>query len=395
MYSLPNEVSLNVLIRSQAKRVTSLAAQGEENCLSPLDIQQIENHSRMQDTDRYLVSRAPSRIEERLSQLGDDVRSLTAALYQLVSDKSHRSTPVIVNITSVFRPISRSLSEIGISEHRYQNNLVAEPSANSSQVHHMIGKEKQLVQVQSITHAVLKPGVRRSDDVRELLKTDENRRYDRAADLSCSLMPSDHLLLRIIRTRSATNDIKSGSSSSEIENVRDNDDVESPIMINKMGPKFVLSATEEKVLVDILSLSAKWRCFFTLGQIREIVDEYLDSISRKFAENNKRSRAEVSRTCITDYFQELKSSVQDVPPQNIVNCNESAFVDDPQKKKCVVRRGTRFENIRYFSKISTIVMFAVSGAGDLLLPYVCYKARRSHFFSKHLNSNVIYASKMY
>ncbi|XKL62490.1 hypothetical protein PGB90_002323 [Kerria lacca] len=129
-YSAPNEVSLNILTRSQAKRVTSLAAQKEEDYLSSLDVQQIENHSRMQGIDRHSVSRAPSRIEERLSQLGDDVRSLTAALHQLVSDKSRRSTPAIANTTSVFRPISRPLSEIGISEPRYQNNPISEPSVN-------------------------------------------------------------------------------------------------------------------------------------------------------------------------------------------------------------------------------------------------------------------------
>ncbi|XKL67190.1 hypothetical protein PGB90_010610 [Kerria lacca] len=40
----------------------------------------------MQDTDRNSVSRAPSRIEKRLSQLGDNVRSLTAALVCVQDD---------------------------------------------------------------------------------------------------------------------------------------------------------------------------------------------------------------------------------------------------------------------------------------------------------------------
>ena len=128
-----------------------------------------------------------------------------------------------------------------------------------------------------------------------------------------------------------------------------------------MGRRFVLSKTEEDVLVDALQLAAKWGCPFEVHDIRIIVRDYLNSIPRqvsefvdntpsddwvrafikrhaelrlKFAENIKRSRAEVSRETISKYFDELKRSLNnDVPASNVVNYDETCFVDDPQKSK--------------------------------------------------------------
>jgi hypothetical protein len=56
-------------------------------------------------------------------------------------------------------------------------------------------------------------------------------------------------------------------------------------------------------------------------------------ISMKFAENIKRSRAEVSRESLSDYFKELEESLKDVDVRNLVNYDETCFVDDPRKKK--------------------------------------------------------------
>lgn len=103
--------------------------------------------------------------------------------------------------------------------------------------------------------------------------------------------------------------------------------------MKKVGPHFVMTETEESVLVDILALAAKWGCPFELRQVRRVVRDYLNSIPRKvakfgksnmpgndwatsfikrhkelshrFAENIKRSRADVSRDTLSKYFAEL------------------------------------------------------------------------------------------
>lgn len=57
------------------------------------------------------------------------------------------------------------------------------------------------------------------------------------------------------------------------------------------------------------------------------------------ASNISRSRAEVSAEAINSYFDELKQSLKDVPPENIFNYDESAMTDNPGSKKMIFKRG--------------------------------------------------------
>jgi len=60
----------------------------------------------------------------------------------------------------------------------------------------------------------------------------------------------------------------------------------------------------------------------------------------------------------------------------MVNYDETNCSDDPGQEKVVVRRGTRHaERLMDSSKASTSVMMAVSANGDVLPPYVVYKAK--------------------
>lgn len=176
----------------------------------------------------------------------------------------------------------------------------------------------------------------------------------------------------------------------------------SPSKFVNLGRKTALSSLEEKVLVDLMTECAKWGFPLKIIDVRTLVKEYLDSIpkkvpqfkknlpgeewgrafmkrhpelSRRFAENIKRSRATVTPTEITKYFEELKVSLEGVEPENIVNYDETAFVDDPGRQQFVFRLGQRrAENVMDHSKTSTTVMFAVAGNGTLLPPYVVYKS---------------------
>ena len=68
-------------------------------------------------------------------------------------------------------------------------------------------------------------------------------------------------------------------------------------------------------------------------------------------------------------------SLQGVPPENIINFDETNLSDDPGRKKCIFRRGVRYpDRVMNSSKGSVTVMFAGSPSGAMLPPYVVYKA---------------------
>lgn len=75
------------------------------------------------------------------------------------------------------------------------------------------------------------------------------------------------------------------------------------------------------------------------------------------AENIKRARAAVCPETINEYFDNLDTSLQDVKPKNVVNYDETNFVDDP---------GRHAEKIIDSSKTATSVMFARTASGRLL-----------------------------
>lgn len=98
-------------------------------------------------------------------------------------------------------------------------------------------------------------------------------------------------------------------------------------------------------------------------------------ISVRISQNIKRSRAEVSPDTINEYFCKLEESLEDVPLDNIVNYDETNLSDDPGRPKVIVRRGCKYpERVANHSKASTSLMVAASAAGELLPPYVVYKA---------------------
>lgn len=171
----------------------------------------------------------------------------------------------------------------------------------------------------------------------------------------------------------------------------------------KVGRPYVLSDMDQKKLATCVSAAGDWGFPLTLYDIRLIVKVYLDRcgkreprfkgnlpgrefvmsflqrhkniLSNKMCQNIKRSRAKVDQETINQYFDELNTSMADVPPHLIINYDETNITDDPGRKKVVVRRGCRHpERIIDHSKSSTSVMFAAAGDGTLLPPYVTYKA---------------------
>ena len=86
-------------------------------------------------------------------------------------------------------------------------------------------------------------------------------------------------------------------------------------------------------------------------------------------------RAKVSPGEMKKYFENLRTSFKDVPAANIVNYDETNVTDDPGKKTCFFRRGTKYpERTMNHSKSSISLMFAGAASGELLPVYVVYKA---------------------
>lgn len=132
----------------------------------------------------------------------------------------------------------------------------------------------------------------------------------------------------------------------------------------KYGGQPVLNSVEENAIVEAVITAAEWGYPYEKEDIKCLVKSYLDragKVVKKFhnnipgkdwcddflkrhkdvlkvrlAENIKRSRAAVSRPVLNEYFDKLEVSLQNVPPQNFINYDETNFVDDPGTRLCLL-----------------------------------------------------------
>ena len=76
----------------------------------------------------------------------------------------------------------------------------------------------------------------------------------------------------------------------------------------------------------------------------------------------------------TDYLKNLGSTIDERPPSNIFNLNETNLSDDSGISRFIFRRGVKYpERIVNFSKSVTSIMMCGSADGTLLPPYIVYK----------------------
>ncbi|XP_030750907.1 uncharacterized protein LOC115878524 [Sitophilus oryzae] len=175
---------------------------------------------------------------------------------------------------------------------------------------------------------------------------------------------------------------------------------------NKLfGGQTSLSETEEREIVDVLLISAEFGSPLTSFDLRVIVKRYLDRLGRtiiKFpnnlpgkdwclnflsrhknrlsqraCQNIKGVRAQNTEQQFLEYFENLTNSLNGIPKENILNYDETNLSDDPGSKKCIFRRGIKYpERLMNSTKSCISVMFAITGGGEVLPPYVVYKAER-------------------
>lgn len=175
--------------------------------------------------------------------------------------------------------------------------------------------------------------------------------------------------------------------------------------IKKSGGQTIFTLKEEKSFIKAANCCGEWGFPLTLTDLRYLAKNYLDGqgrnvrkfklnmpgidwarsllerhkgdISQKVSANIKRSRANVSRDIIVEYFNNLRETLQNVPACNIFNYDETNTQDDPGKQKMLFRRGTKYpERICNFTKTAISIMMCGSASGVLLPPYIIYKAEK-------------------
>lgn len=171
---------------------------------------------------------------------------------------------------------------------------------------------------------------------------------------------------------------------------------------DKPGPRFKLNDDEESKFVNVLIAAADYGSPLTQLDLRLVVYEYLkknnkadifdnkppgdwwvkhfldrhrDELTTRSTQNIKRARAEKTLDEFKDYFQNLETSIKDVPPSHIMNYDETNVSDDPGSEKCIFRRGVKHpERIINSTKGCISIMFSACADGTLLAPYVVYKS---------------------
>lgn len=173
----------------------------------------------------------------------------------------------------------------------------------------------------------------------------------------------------------------------------------------KIGRKTALLRAEELALAQNLAALGDRGMAFDISELRDFVKSYLDKhhrvieqfqdnkpgydwargflnrnrhiLSHRMCQNISRKRAAISERDVGEYFERLRTTLEGVPAANIINYDETNLTDDPKGKLQIFRRGIKHaERIINTTKSSTSIMFAVTAAGDVLQPYVVYKAER-------------------
>ncbi|KAJ8935839.1 hypothetical protein NQ314_012617, partial [Rhamnusium bicolor] len=166
--------------------------------------------------------------------------------------------------------------------------------------------------------------------------------------------------------------------------------------VRKYGGPTVFTEEEEYLLIQNINICSEWGYPLDTYDLRLVIKNYLDKfgktsrrfksnllgqdfiycflkrnkarISLRFCENIKRTRANVSRDEINQYFDNLKECMRDVTPNHIVNYDETNLANDVKKKRVITRRGCKHpKRVINTTKSSTCIMFAASG-DDQLLP---------------------------
>ncbi|KAF2895029.1 hypothetical protein ILUMI_11144 [Ignelater luminosus] len=78
-------------------------------------------------------------------------------------------------------------------------------------------------------------------------------------------------------------------------------------------------------------------------------------------QNITTNSAAVFPNTISDYFNKVERQLKDVPPQNMLNCDEANLSDDSEKNRIIAKRRYKYpETLMISTKSSILVMFATA-----------------------------------
>lgn len=168
------------------------------------------------------------------------------------------------------------------------------------------------------------------------------------------------------------------------------------------GRPCVLTSEEERLIANTLGTVNDWGFPMTHQDIRQVIAKFVtkqrrtirewknnqpgldliqdfasgNNLTTRLATNIKCQRAAVGKPELTEFFNNIKSALENALPDHIYNYDESNITDDPGAKKVLVPRGTkRVERVQEHSRTSVSLMICGTAKGDLLRPMMIYKAQ--------------------
>ena len=75
---------------------------------------------------------------------------------------------------------------------------------------------------------------------------------------------------------------------------------------------------------------------------RSFLRRHSYELSRRHCQNIKSSRVEMKQEDFENYFKNLSQVITDVPPENILNYDETNLSDDPGQEKLIFKRGKKY-----------------------------------------------------
>ena len=102
-----------------------------------------------------------------------------------------------------------------------------------------------------------------------------------------------------------------------------------------------------------------------------------DVLTQRTVKNISHSRAVKNEEVVNNFSDNLEQELSGIPPTHIYKYDETNLVDDPGAGKIITKRGTKYpERIQNSSKACTSIMVCGNAVGDVVPPYINYKAEK-------------------
>lgn len=170
------------------------------------------------------------------------------------------------------------------------------------------------------------------------------------------------------------------------------------------GHPTLFSETVELTFVTYLNLVSSWGFPFDEMDLRYLAQSYLDEkhiempqlnnnfpgtdwaknflkrhateLSSRTASNIHRKRAAITPAILDEFFHNAELEFKDIPPENIINYDETNLTDNPGSQKFIFKRGVKYPEriVNNCPKSAISLMYAGTASGHLLPVYVVYKS---------------------